>query len=191
MQEVEGKYRYTFWDVVKGDLQKPTPVDTLEIETTKEDWTYADNHAYLTMRRNCEKEPHTLIRLCKTTYEAYKILVVHYEHKMISDLGIVLTNVTSCRYKDEGTETIHDHINNFEVLWKSLFATAHGPLKPVDKILGKELRIICSHNRAKRELLLATFCPKYHLTVQNLRTKDDYTYGDIVANLKASIRKLT
>jgi hypothetical protein len=189
MQEVEGKFRYTYWDVVKGDLLRPTTADTIEIETTKEDWVYADNHAYLTIRRNCEKEPHTLIRLCKTSHEAYKTLVTHYENKMISDLGIVLTNVTSCRYTEEST--IHEHINAFEVLWENLFATSHGPLKPADKIFGKGLRIISSNDRAKRELLLATFPPRYHQTVQNLRTKDDYTYGDIVANLKMSIRKPT
>ena len=98
MCEVEGKYRYSFWDVVTGDLKEPTPVDCMELNMDLEDWIAADNHAYLTMRKNCEKEPHTLIRLCKTSYDAYKTLVVHYENKMISDLGIVLSNVTSCKY---------------------------------------------------------------------------------------------
>ena len=80
-------------DVVTGDLKEPTPADCMDLGMDYEDWTAADNHAYLTMRRNCEKEPHTLIRLCKTSYDAYKTLVVHYENKMISDLGIVLSNV--------------------------------------------------------------------------------------------------
>ena len=75
--------------------------------------------------------------LYKTSYEAYKTLVVHYENKMISDLGIVLTNITSCRYREE--DEIHDHINNFAVLWESLFATAYDPLKPADKTFGKAL----------------------------------------------------
>ena len=187
MCEVEGKYRYSFWDVVTGDLKEPTPVDCLELGMDLEDWTYADNHAYLTIRRNCEKEPHTLIRLCKTSYDAYKTLVVHYENKMISDLGIVLSNVTNCKYREE--DLIHDHINAFETLWETLFATSHGPLKTKHKNFGKALRLLSSDDAAKTELLLATFPPKYHLTIQNLRTHEDYTYGDIVANLKFSIRR--
>ena len=187
MCEVEGKYRYSFWDVVTGDLKEPTSADCLDVQMDLEDWTYADNHAYLTIRRSCEKEPHTLIRLCKTAYDAYKTLVVHYENKMISDLGIVLSNVTSCKYREE--DSIHDHINAFETLWETLFATAHGPLKPKHKNFGKGLRLISEDDAAKTELLLATFPPKYHLTIQNLRTHEDYTYGDIVANLKFSIRK--
>ena len=187
MCEVEGRYRYYFWDTVIGDLKEPTPADCLDLQMDLEDWIYADNHAYLTIRKNCEKEPHTLIRLCKTSYDAYKTLVLHYENKMISDLGIVLSNVTSCKYREE--DTIHDHINTFETLWETLFATAHGPLKTKHKNFGKGLRLISNDDAAKAELLLATFPPKYHLTIQNLRTHEDYTYGDIVANLKFSIRK--
>ena len=187
MCEVEGIYRYSYWDVVTGDLKEPTPADCLDLQMDHEDWVAADNHAYLTMRKNCEKEPHTLIRLCKTSYDAYKTLVVHYENKMIADLGIVLSNVTSCKYREE--DSIHDHINTFETLWETLFATAHGPLKPKHKNFGKGLRLISSDDAAKTELLLATFPSKYHLTIQNLRTHDDFTYGDIVANLKFSIRK--
>ena len=189
MCEVEGRYRYSFWDVVTGGLKEPTPADCLDLQMDWEDWVYADNHAYLTIRKNCEKEPHTLIRLCKTAFDAYKTLVLHYENKMISDLGIVLSNVTSCKYREE--DSIHDHINTFETLWETLFATAHGPLKPKHKNFGKGLRLISSDDAAKTELLLATFPPKYHLTIQNLRTHDDFTYGDIVANLKFSIRKPT
>ena len=189
MCEVEGKYRYSFWDVVTGDLKEPTPADCMDLGMDYEDWIAADNHAYLTMKKNCEKEPHTLIRLCKTSYDAYKTLVVYYENKMISDLGIVLSNVTNCKYREE--DSIYDHINAFETLWETLFATAHGPLKPKHKNFGKGLRLISSDDAAKTELLLATFPPKYHLTIQNLRTHDDFTYGDIVANLKFSIRKPT
>ena len=58
--EVECDYRYTYWDVVTGDLKERTPADTLDFNL---DYVIADNHAYLTMRTNCEKEPHTLIRL--------------------------------------------------------------------------------------------------------------------------------
>ena len=187
MCEVEGKYRYSFWDVVTGDLKEPTPADCMDLQIDYEDWTYADNHAYLTILRNCEREPHTLIRLCKTSYDAYKTLVVHYENKMISDLGIVLTNVTNCKYREE--DTIHDHINNLETLGETLFATAHGPLETKHKNFGRALRLLSSDDAAKTELLLATFPPKYHLTIQNLRTHDDYIYWDIVANLKFSIRK--
>ena len=155
-----------------------------------EDWTYAGNHAYLTIRRNCEKEPHALIWLCKTSYDAYKTLVMHYENKMTFDLEIVLSNVTSCKYREE--DNIQDHINTFETLWDTLIATVHGPLKPKHKKFGKGLRLISSDDAAKTELLLATFPPKYHLTMQNLRTHEDYTtYGDIVTNLKFSIRKTT
>ena len=71
MCEVEGKYRYSFLDVVSGDLKEPTPVDCLELGMDLEDWIYADNHAYLTICHNCEREPHTLIRPCKTSYDAY------------------------------------------------------------------------------------------------------------------------
>ena len=114
MCEVEGIYRYSYWDVVTRDLKEPTPADCLDLQMDHEDWVAADNHAYLTMRKNWEKEPHTLIRLCKTSYEAYRILVVHYENKMIADLGIVLSNVTNCKYREE--DSIHDHINTFETL---------------------------------------------------------------------------
>ena len=148
MCEVEGRYRYSFWDTVTGDLKEPTPADCFDLQMDLEDWTYADNHAYLTIRRNCENEPHTLIRLCKTSYDAYKTLVLHYENKMISDLGIVLSNVTSCKYREE--DSIHDHINTFETLWETLFATAHGPSKQNTKTLEKGSALYLVMMRPKR-----------------------------------------
>ena len=117
----------------------------------------------------------------------YKTLVVHYEVKIISDLRIVLSNVTSCKYREE--DTIHDYINAFKTVWETFFATAHGPLKTKYKNFRKVLRLLSSDDAAKTELLLSTFPPKYHLTIQNLRTYDDFTYIDIIANLKFSIWK--
>lgn len=189
MYGVECNSRYTYWDVVTGDLKRPSRIDTLALDLDLEDWIIADSHAYLTMRKYCEKEPYTLLRSCKTAYDAYKILTTHYGNKTISDLGTVLKNLTKFTYK-EG-DSVSDHINAFEAMWKTLLATACGPLKPKHERFGEGLKIIASDEAAKIEVLLATFPPSYQHTITDLRTKDDYTYGDIVADLKSRIRKST
>ena len=74
-----------------------------------------------------------------------------------------------------------------------MVTTASGNLKPSHRNFGKALRILGTDNIAKKEFLLATFptsIMKYSQLIQNLRTKDDYTYRDIVANLKQYVPQL-
>ena len=63
--------------------------------------------------------------------------------------------------------------------------TATSNLKNTHKEFGSVLEKLANCDMAKKEFLLMTFPDtlKYNQLVQNLRSKEDYTYGDVVANL--------
>ena len=115
----------------------------------------------------------------------------YYKNKTVSDLGIVVIDVTKMSYNE--SEGIEKHISNFEERWERMVTTASGNLKEIHHNFGKALRLIGNDDVAKKEFLLATFPTsilKYSQLVQNLRTKEDHTYGDLVANLKQYVPQL-
>ena len=68
-----------------------------------------------------------------------------------------------------------------------MIVTAGGTLKEKHKEFGQLLLGLGRNEMAKKEFLLSTFpthIMKYGQLVQNLRTREDYTYADIVANIK-------
>ena len=70
--------------------------------------------------------------------------------------------------------------------------TATSKLKKEHQEFGIILGALGDCEMAKKEFLLMTFpdTMKYNQLVQNLRTKDNYTYSDVVANLKAYVPQL-
>ena len=70
--------------------------------------------------------------------------------------------------------------------------TATSNLKNTHKEFGGVLEKLANYDMAKKEFLLMTFPDtlKYNQLVQNLRSKEDYTYGDVVANLRSYIPQL-
>lgn len=68
-----------------------------------------------------------------------------------------------------------------------MIVTAGGTLKKGHKEFGAALLMLGRNDLAKKEFLLSTFpthIMKYGQLVQNLRTREDYTYSDMVANIK-------
>ena len=104
---------------------------------------------------------------------------------MVADLGVVLTGITKMEYKD--SIPIESYINNFEEKWENMVVTAGGTLKESHREFGNLLLGLGRNEMAKKEFLLSTFpthIMKYGQLVQNLRTREDYTYADMVANIK-------
>ena len=155
----------------------------MDIGLDEEDWYEANYFALLTMKKNCDEEPHSLIELCDYAFEAYEILQTHYENRMVSDLGVIIAGVTKSTYSDN--TSIETHIQDFESKWKKM-ATI-GSVRDEYQEFANHIQGIGKLEVAKIEFLLLTFSthiPKYAQLVQNLRSKEQYTYEDIVANLK-------
>ena len=148
-------------------------------------WNKGTNFTMLVIRNNCEEAPHQLIRLGDTAAEAYNRLKVQYENKMVADLVGVLSGITKMEYKD--SIPIKTYINNFEDKWENIIVTAGGTLKENHREFGQLLLGLIRNEMAKKEFLLSTFpthIMKYGQLVQNLRAREDYTYADMVANIK-------
>ena len=177
-------YDYSYWDLIQGDFTKYKPI-MFNYGISERLWNKATNFTMLVIRNNCEEGLHQLIRLCDTAAEAYNKLKTQYENKMVADLGVVLAGITKIEYKD--SIPIETFINNFEEKWENMIVTAGGTLKESHKEFGNLLLGLGRSEMAKKEFLLLTFpthIMKYGQLVQNLRTREDYTYADMVANIK-------
>ena len=177
-------YDYSYWDLIPGEFTKYRPA-MFNFGISERLWNKATNFTMLVIRNNCEAGPHQLIRLCDTVAEAYNKLKTQYENKMVADLGVVLAGITKIEYKD--SIPIETFINNFEEKWENMIVTAGGTLKKSHKEFGNLLLGLGRSEMAKKEFLLLTFpthIMKYGQLVQNLRTREDYTYADMVANIK-------
>ena len=86
-------YKYNIWHIICGDLLYNQEEFT-DIQLDEDDWFEANYFALLTMKRNCEDEPPGLIELCEYAFEAYEVLQTHYENRMVSDLGVIISGVT-------------------------------------------------------------------------------------------------
>ena len=161
----------------------------VDIGLDEDEWYEANYFALLTMKRNCEEEPHGLIELCDYAFEAYETLQMHYENKMVSDLGIIISGVTKCSYSEN--ITIEAHIQDFEQRWKKMAAI--GNVHEDDQEFAEHIQGIGRLENAKKEFLLMTFptqFPRYAQLVQNLRSQRGYSYGDLVANLKIYVPQI-
>ena len=177
-------YDHSYWDLIQEDFTKYRPI-MFNYGISERLWNKATNFTMLVIRNKCEEGPHQLIRLCDTAAEAYNKLKTQYENKMVADLGVVLSGITKMEYKD--SIRIKTFINNFEEKWENMVVTAGGTLKESHQEF-RELHLGLGGNEmAKKEFLLLTFpthIMKYGQLVQNLRTREDYTYADMVANIK-------
>ena len=177
-------YDYSYWDLIQGEFTRYRPA-MFNFGISERLWNKATNFTMLVIRNNCEEGPHQLIRLCDTAAEAYDKLRTQYENKMVADLGVVLSGITKMEYKD--SIPIETYINTFEEKWENMIVTAGGTLKESHREFRNLLLGLGRNEMAKKEFLLTTFpthIMKYGQLVQNLRTREDYTYADMVANLK-------
>ena len=177
-------YDYSYWDLIQGEFTKYRPA-MFNYGISERLWNKATNFTMLVIRNTCEEGPHQLIRLCDTAAEAYNKLKIQYENKLVADLGVVLSGITKMEYKD--STPIESYINSFEEKWENMVVTAGGTLKESHREFGNLLLGLGRSEMAKKEFLLSTFpthIMKYGQLVQNLRTREDYTYADMVANIK-------
>ena len=182
---------YTYWSVVEGDLASWDDDTQKGYGLKLKTWNRMNGFILQTMRLNCEEGPLRLIGLAETASDAFAILKNNYENKQVADLGVALTSVTKMIFK-EGT-AIKTHIEEFEAKWENMGNISAGHLKPELKDFGKLLQYLSINELAKKELLLATFpthIMKYSQLVQNMQIKTDYTYGDLVSNLKQYVPQL-
>ena len=181
-------YKYNVWHIICGDLLY-NQEEFVDIQLDEDDWFEANYFALLTMKRNCEDEPLGLIELCEYAFEAYEILQTHYENRMVSDLGVIISGVTKSSYFKN--ITIEAHIQDFEQKWKKM-ATI-GNVDEENQEFAEHIQGIGRLEGAKKEFLLMTFPTqflRYAQLKQNLRPQRGYSYGDLVANLKIYVPQI-
>ena len=188
MFPVECHYRYNIWHIINGELLY-SEEEFVDIGLDEDEWYEANYFALLTMKRNCEEEPLGLIELCDYAFEAYEILQTHYENRMVSDLGVILSGVTKLSYSEN--TPIETHIQEFEQKWKKI--TTIGGVQEDYQEFAEHLQGIGKLEVAKKEFLLMSFpthIPRYAQLVQNLRSQPHFSYGDLVANLKIYVPQI-
>ena len=181
---------FTYWDIVDGYIENWDEGFIVDYDMRPKVWMRAHAFVVLTIEKNCEEEPHRLIRNCFTAAEKFKKLKDHYENKMVADLGITAAGVIQLRYKEEGN--INTHIQQFDERWEKMVMTATSKLKPAHQEFGKVLEMLGDCEMAKKEFLLMTLpdSMKFNQLVRDIRNRDDYTYGDVVANLRKYVPQL-
>jgi len=138
------------------------------------------------MKRNCESESVDVIGLARTANEAYLELQAKYEGKTISTLGALLINVIKTSWNDR-TQTIEEHISDFDKKWSFMRSTLEGGIPDDLKEFGKILMDLSKNYQAKGTFLLATLPAYYNSLVENIQLKSGLTYGDITTHLKTYV----
>ena len=136
------------------------------------------------MKRNCEPEVVSIIRLCENANEAYLELQAKFEARTIIDLGVILSSITKLTF-DDRNHTIDDHLIEFDKKWNFMKASV-AKCKSTDKHekeFAEILERLSKYDRAKAELLLISILPFDSNLVENLRSKTGYTYGDIARQI--------
>jgi hypothetical protein len=186
---------YTIWDIVNGTY--PYPEEKISIKekeaessVTKgsprdkiREWTQANFFAILTMRKNCQEAALSKFGMKRTAKEVWDTLKSLYEGKTATDYGTLLCSISKLIYNDRES-TIEDHISEYERRWNyfsSILATSE--LRKDDDGFGIALQQLTRSNQAKAEFLLLTIPPFYSTTVENIRSKEGYNYGDVARNL--------
>jgi hypothetical protein len=106
-----------------------------------------------------------------------------YEGKTATNYGTLLCIISKLIYND-CESTIEDHISEYERRWNyfsSILATSE--LRKDDDGFGVALQQLTRSNQAKAEYLLLTIPPFYRNTVENIRSKEGYNYGDVARKL--------
>jgi len=138
------------------------------------------------MKGNCESKAVDIIRLASMANKAYLELQAKYEGKTISTLGALLINVIKTSY-DDRTQTIEEHISDFDKKWSFIRSTLGGGIPDDLKDFGKILVDVSKNDQAKGTLLLATLPAHYNSLVENIQLKSGLTYGDITTHLKTYV----
>jgi len=138
------------------------------------------------MKRNCESKAVDVIGLARTANKAYLELQAKYEGKTISTLGALLINVIKTSYNDR-TQTIKEHISDFDKKWSFMRSTLGGGILDDLKEFSKILVDLSKNDQVKGIFLLATLPAYYNSLVENIQLKSGLTYGDITTHLKTYV----
>jgi len=172
---------------VTGEIKDPdSEAKGMLADAKVKQWRRDNNFAILTMKRNCESEAVDVIGLARTANKAYLELQAKYEGKTISTLGALLINVIKTSY-DDRTQTIEEHISNFDKKWSFMRSTLGGGIPDYLREFGKILVDLSKNDQAKGTFLLATLPAYYNSLVENIQLKSGLTYGDITTHLKTYV----
>jgi hypothetical protein len=180
----------TIWDVVNGAYPCPEEKITIKEKEAEgsiakgslrdkiREWTQANFFAILTMRKNCEEAALSKFSMKRTAKEVWNTLKFLYEGKTVTDYGMLLCRISKLTYNDRES-TIKAHISEYKRPWNyfsSILATSE--LSKNDDGFGAALQQLTRSGQAKAELLLQTIPSFYSNTVENIRSKEGYNYGD-------------
>jgi hypothetical protein len=135
------------------------------------------------MRKNCEEAVFSKFWMKRTAKAVWDTLKSLYEGNTVIDYGTLLCSISKLTYNDRES-TIEAHISEYERRWNyfsSILATSE--LSKYDDGFGVALQQLTRSDQAKPEFLLQTIPPFYSNTVENIRSKEGYHYGDVARKL--------
>jgi hypothetical protein len=137
------------------------------------EWTQVNFFAILAMRENCEEAVLSKFGMKRTAKDVWNTLKSLCEGKTVTDYRMLLCSISKLTYNDPGS-TIETHISEYERRWNyfsTILATSESSKD--DNGFGVALQY-----QIRSSDLLQTTPSFYSNTVENIRSKEGYNYGD-------------
>jgi hypothetical protein len=96
----------------------------------------------------------------------------------------LLDSLTTSLTFDDRKIAVNEHVTNYERTWNTFVGIISRADLTNDDGFGKGLKEFSKSDKAKAEFLLKSFPPYYSNTIENIRSKDNYGYGDVARKLK-------
>jgi hypothetical protein len=193
---------YSWWDIIDGTYKQPVARDistgkekekegssseTESILAKARSWEKANLTIYLLLAKNCEEDVCSHIDSIEDAAECWKALKELYEGKTITNHSILLASLTKFSF-DDRSSTINEHILEYERRWNTMRSIITScPIKNENNGITRALREIAKCDEAKAEFLLQSLSSYYSNTVENIKAKEKYAYGDVVIKLREYI----
>jgi hypothetical protein len=179
-------YSYQQPDINIQEVEKGESARTSTIGPARS-WEKANLTICLLFAKNCEEGVRSHIDSIEDASESWKVLQELYEGKSITDHSGLLVSLTKFSF-DDRIFTINDHIFEYEQRWNIMWSIiVSSPHSSTNNGITIALRAIARCDEAKGEFLLQSLPSFYSNTVENIKSKEKYAYGDVVVKLREYI----
>jgi hypothetical protein len=187
---------YSWWDIVIDIYQQPD-INIQEVEQGEsartstigpaQSWEKANLTICLLFAKNCEEDVRSYIDSIEDASESWKVLQELYEGKSITDHSSLLASLTKFSFNHR-ISTIYDHIFEYEQRWNTMRSIiVSSPHSSTNNGITMALCAIARYDEAKGEFLLQSLPSFYSNTVENIKSKEKYAYGDVIVKLREYI----
>jgi hypothetical protein len=116
--------------------------------------------------------------------KAYDELKRAYEGRTATEFYALLDSLTTSLTFDDRKIAVNEHVTGYGRTWNTFVRIISRADLTNDDGFGKGLKGFSKSDKAKAEFLLKSFPPYYSNTIENIRLKDNYGYGDVARKLK-------